>query len=198
MKRKISPELYHRIYRLAQRKVDPHLIAATVNMSYRSVQNILEKIKRSLHTHPSSHGSGSGHVEIEIGDENVSFSAMIVPKMRYSVIDFAGPLTEDTLKELKAELQEVASSEWKVVAMKLTDVTEMDDTAIETLLDFHKDFTGKGRFMAILDPSPSLEPLIQKHNLEKKISIFGTERAFEDKAFSSKVQWNKKKTESSG
>ena len=69
------------------------------------------------------------------------------------------------------------------LALRMADVRAVDAMAIDALLSLNNEFKKNRRYMAILDPSPGLEPVFKQHDLDEKIPIFGTERAFEESAF---------------
>ena len=87
---------------------------------------------------------------------------------------------------LDKELEKSLAFTWKAVAIKMSDVISMDETGAGSILTYEQKFQENNKFLAILDPSTSVEPLLLKYKLEGKIPIFGTERAFEDSAFAKK------------
>jgi anti-anti-sigma regulatory factor len=95
-------------------------------------------------------------------------------------------LTERNSELLAKELQRVSDLPGKAIAIRLTDVTSIDESGSAIFLSFSNEFKSHGKFFALLDPSQELEPLLAKYELEEKIPVFGTERAFEDAAFSRK------------
>jgi anti-anti-sigma factor len=105
-------------------------------------------------------------------------------KTRYSVIDINGFICKETIPRLNEEFRKIAGAGWLPLALRMTDVQNIDTAGIDALLSLHGDFMKSGRYMAILDPSPGLEPVFKQHGLDEKIPIFGTERAFEESAFS--------------
>jgi anti-anti-sigma regulatory factor len=68
----------------------------------------------------------------------------------------------------------------------MSNVKAIDETGFSTMLTFYEQFTAKGRYSAILDPSPETESFIKENELESKIPVFGTEKAFEENALKTK------------
>jgi anti-anti-sigma regulatory factor len=93
-------------------------------------------------------------------------------------------VTQEHRQKFQEELEKLIKSQWKVVALLMRDVLAMDETGVEDIQSLNEKLNSRGRFAAILDPSPSIEPLISEHKLEEKISIYGTEKAFEQEVFS--------------
>lgn len=108
----------------------------------------------------------------------------VFSKTRYTVIDINGFVCKETLAKFKEEFKKIAGAGWMPLALRMADVQAVDTVAIDALLSLHNEFKKNGRYMAILDPSPGLEPVFKQHDLDVKIPIFGTERAFEESAFS--------------
>jgi|GEM_PF-817573 len=173
--------MYHRIYRLAHRDVPPDRIALTLDLPLKTVQRILEKfaqpqgnISESLHAGEDGRKAAETFLDI-----------YIIPKVRYIVADFSGWVTTDHAGKLKSELEGLAASQWKVIALLMRDVLGADATGMEAIISFHESTAARGRYCAILDPSAAIESIISENRLEERIPIFGTEKTFEDAAFSS-------------
>ena len=69
---------------------------------------------------------------------------------------------------------------------KGTDTGFISEVTGNILLSVKESFNALGRYFAILDPSAAIEEDLITYNIEAKIPIFGTERAFEETAFSKK------------
>lgn len=174
--------IYHRIYRFAHRNVEPNRIALTLDLPLKTVQRVLEKFAQT-HGQPleSLHGGESGRKAIE-----TFLDVYVIPKVRYVVADFSGWVTSAHKEKLKSELDNLAASQWKVFALLMRDVLAMDETGIECIMSFHETAGKRGRYSAILDPSEAIESFISECQLEERIPIFGTEKTFEEEAFSSR------------
>lgn len=177
-----SQDIYHRIYRLTKRNVRPPLIAATLGLPLEAVQNIVTRL-RSPVQEPEEVPETRDFEPEESGE--LFLDVILMPKSRYAVLDISGMPIEHLRERMESELNKALNSTWKAVALKVSDVERIDTTGVGLLLKFHKDFTRKGRYTALLDPSPAVEKIIQKEGLDEHIPIFGTERSFEDHAFSS-------------
>jgi anti-anti-sigma factor len=176
----LSVEMYRRLYRLIKRQIDPRRIAATLNIPIRTVLNIMNRLENAPDPEDVD---GITHSK----DPQTDFIDFYhYQKTRYSVLQLVGTLTERNSDLLAKELQRVFTSSGKALAIRLTDVTSIDEAGCQILLSFFQDFKSHGKFMALLDPSQELEPLLAKYNLEENIPVFGTERAFEDAAFARK------------
>jgi hypothetical protein len=176
--------MYHRIYRFARRGVDVDRIAATLHLPIRTVQRVLERF-----AHAKSHADvenlgvfAEAERSVDI-DTGTFLDIYIVPKVRYVVADLSGSIIADHCDKLNAELDNLAKSQWKVIALLMRDVLAIDVPGSEAILTFHNGLAERGRYVAILDPSPRLETFIAKHELDTKIPVFGTEKTFEDEAF---------------
>lgn len=187
----LSQDIYRRIYRLGQQKVDPRIIAAALKLPFKTVSNVLERLS-SIGTD----SAGIVAVEEKLVEENQDdlLSVFVFPKMRYAVMDLGGKLTGDNADILRRELQVQLDGLLKAVAVRLSDVTEIDSRTVDVLIWAKAAFTAKGRFVGLLDPAPAIEKQILKFELDEKIPIFGTESTFEEKAFATTISSEKKKT----
>jgi anti-anti-sigma regulatory factor len=188
---KISWEIYHRIYRLALKNVDAQSIAATLQLPLRTVNIIMERFSANKKRKPADPADSGADARIkktraahELSIKNQSFlDVYILSKARYAVIDLSGMVTEEHLEKLKKEIGHLAASTWKAVAILMADVIVVDEKGMAEIIRFHNEFSKRNRFVGLLDPSPAIEPFIEKHKLDEKIPIFGTEKVFEEKAF---------------
>lgn len=180
----ISEEMYHRIYRLIKRNYNAHTIAATLKLPVHTIQSVINRLKKqsssSAHSTRTSSGDASSSFDSEFLDIYVYY------KTRYAIVDLVGTLSDSYTKHLKTELDKIATSSWKAVAIRMTDVTSISETASAVLLNTKEKFNKNVRYLALLDPSPTIENDLSNHNLESAIPVFGTERAFEEAAFSKK------------
>jgi anti-anti-sigma regulatory factor len=109
------------------------------------------------------------------------------PKTRYAIIEFVGVLSDSYSETVSRELQKVLSSNWKAIGLKMNNVRSIDKSIADIILAYHQKCTTVAKFFAILDPSPEIEQQFKQFNIENVVPIFGTERAFEDNAFSKKT-----------
>lgn len=177
----LSEEMYRRVYRLIKRQIDPKRIAATLNIPIRMVLNIVNRLENAK------------EVQIEQIDDDRNkpdqsefLDIYIYQKTRYSIVQLVGNLSEKNTKLLDLELERVLASSYKAIAIKLTDVISADKAGIDVILSHYEKFSAHGRYMALLDPSPVIEPFLIEMKIEDKIPVFGTERAFEESAFARK------------
>jgi anti-anti-sigma regulatory factor len=183
----VPQETYHRLYWYAQRNVDPHKIAATLNLSLKTVQHLLDRLK-SEKTGPTA---GVAKSEPDEPDNTLAASnsapfldLFVFSKTRYTIIDLNGCVCKETVEKFKDEIIKIAGAGWIPLALRMADALHVDASGIEAIFSLFGDFKKNGRYLAILDPSPGLEPIFKHYDIESKIPIFGTERAFEDHAFS--------------
>ena len=183
----LSQDIYHRIYCYAKRNVAPLLIAHTLNLPVKTVENIVEKLAANKQLQPlqkTSEKSKSPDVVIgTTADDEQFLDVFIFAKTRHLVLDISGTLDKHNLQKLSDEVTKLKSSELRAIAIKLTDIKMIDEDGFAALLSMHLEFKKMGKFTAILDPSPEADAFLQKSGNEKKIPIFGTESAFEAKAF---------------
>jgi anti-anti-sigma regulatory factor len=168
--------IYQRIYRFFRRNVEPDRIATTLDLPLKTVQNVLERFYQSQIKDEAD--------AISSASEEPFLDVYVIPKVRYLVADISGWLTAEHEKKIRTELDNLAKSQWKVIALMMRDVIALDEFVTELLLAFYNQLIDRGRYTAILDPSPAIEAYIVEHKLEEQIPIFGTEKTFEDEAFS--------------
>ena len=180
----VSEEIYHRIYRLIKRRVNAHTIAATLHLPLRTVHGVINRLEKM---DPSSEQANISNKNSEKpSDTNEYLDIYFYPKTRYAILDLVGALSDQYTEQLKTEFDKVLKSSWKAVAIRMSDVYSLSEAASGEILSASKKFVALGRYMAILDPSTTIEPAITHFKLETAIPIFGTERAFEDAAFAKK------------
>jgi len=181
----LSEEMYHRLYRLAKREVDPRLIAAALNIPLRTVHTVLERMKQPKgddtvkNTTELPHHSHKQKAEDETGFLDIYF----YPKIRYAILQLVGVVSQQTCDMLGKEFKRIFSSSWKAVALRLTDVTKLDKNGSILITQFYLDMEKHGRYIALLDPAPEIDPALREYGIEDTVPVFGTERAFEEKAF---------------
>ncbi|NLP03169.1 MAG: hypothetical protein GX089_11785 [Fibrobacter sp.] len=183
-----SDEIYHRLYRMIKKKVDPHCIAATLHLPLKTVITVSTRINKTGKS--PDHKPRNASVKEKPAPETGFLDAYIYSKTRFAVLQLVGTLNQKTIGYLDKELDKIYVGHWKAIAVKMTDIVAIDEAASQNLLLYNKKFTEGNKFFAILDPSSTVEPLLLKYNLEDFIPIFGTERAFEDAAFPLKMMGN--------
>jgi len=184
----LSSEMYHRIYAFAKKNIDAHLIAHTLKIPIKTVENILKKMAPSGIISPGKIAAPEGNeskkfAANDLNTEEDFLDLFLFPKTRFSLIDISGMLTKRNIVKLAADLRKFSKIESKAIAIRLAEVKEIDNEGFEGIIAFHNDLKTVGRFSAILDPSPTVDDFILSHGHDKKIPVFGTESAFEAKAF---------------
>jgi len=178
--KEMSQEMYHRVYRLIKRNVNPHTIAATLNLPLRTILGVINRVERGDPIDSSSENQNHSGQE----NENQEFlDIYFYPKTRYAILDLVGVLSNTSIDKLRAELEKAQVSSWKAVAIRMSDVTAISETAAKVLLESKERFTMLGRYLGILDPAAKIEPSLVEFGIEPAVPVFGTESAFEDAAF---------------
>jgi anti-anti-sigma regulatory factor len=178
----VSEEMYHRVYRLMKRDTDPRLIAAALHLPLRTVLNVIARLKKNqgkLVMFDILPGK-----EVKDAGSTSFLDVYFLAKTRYAILQLVGFVTKEHKDTLELELQKVRESAWKAIGIRLTDVNMIDETGANALIDLCELMKQRDRFMAILDPAGNIERQIEEFGFEKKFPIFGTERAFEESAFS--------------
>ncbi|MBN1980734.1 MAG: hypothetical protein JW795_04335 [Chitinivibrionales bacterium] len=190
----VSIDIYHRIYRLATRKVPINQIAVTLNLPFSTVRAVVDQLYYRQNKQPKKDKKEpkihSEEVVIDSQTEEVQtyLDIYLLQRLRYSIVDLNGMVIAKHNTILQSELDKVFNSDFKAVALLMTNVKAIDDVGFQTIKNFCDNFIGKGRFAAMLDPSKSAESYLCEKNMEQVIPIFGTEKAFEDTAFKVKKQ----------
>jgi anti-anti-sigma factor len=185
----LPQEIYHRIYWFAKRNVDPRVIAVTLKLPLKTVQHFIAKLSSIEQLPPPSHSdkgkSAAHHREPSPSSPESDFlDVYFFSKTRHVIMDISGMITKSNSEKLKGELQKLIPSEWKAVALRMTDVKKVDEEGFSIILSFLESQTKTGRYSAILDPSASVDSFLSASGLDRDIPVFGTESAFEEKAFS--------------
>jgi anti-anti-sigma regulatory factor len=177
--------MYHRVYRLMKRDTDPRLIAAALNLPLRTILNVLARLKKHQLTdsfkddvHRRSKKDSTGHASF--------LDVYFLAKTRYAILQLVGHCTREQGPILEMELHKAQATSWKAIAVRMSDVTALDEWAARQLLGFCLALKGRERFVALLDPPAPIEPAITSYGLEERVRVFGTERAFEEEAFARK------------
>ncbi|MBN1576146.1 MAG: anti-sigma factor antagonist [Chitinispirillaceae bacterium] len=180
-----SDEIYHRIYRLIKRQISPHIIAATLHLPLRTILGVINRLERteSLLEHQQPYPG-----DAETSNSSEFLDIYFYPKTRYAILDLVGSLSDSYTGLLQDEIQKTLALKWKAVAIKMSAIHFLCETAAGVLLSSKDTFATLGRYLALLDPSPEIESALGTYNIENEIPIFGTERAFEEAAFSKKRQ----------
>jgi anti-anti-sigma factor len=180
----LPPDLYHRLYWYAKRSVDPVRIAAALNLSLKTVNHCIDRFKEDKSAVLSKRSENSSTKSSHTPAKNSDFlDIFIFTKTRYSVVDISGSLDKQHVGKLREVLEKTVSSHKNPLAFKMTDVQHFDIMGGETIYLLFVEFKQIGRYCAILDPSPAIEPLLKQYGIDTKIPIFGTELAFEGHAF---------------
>lgn len=183
-KRDLSEEIYHRIYRLIKRGLSPQTIAATLQLPIRTILSVVNRLDKS--SSPANNTTVLVQEQHETQHESEFLDLYFYPKTRYAIIQLVGTLTETYTPLLENELEKTLELSWKALAIRMSDVLVLCESACNIIAASKDRFTSLGRYLALLDPSPSIETALTTFHLEGIIPIFGTERAFEDAAFAKK------------
>jgi anti-anti-sigma regulatory factor len=183
----LSQEMYHRIYRMIKRNIEPRLIAATLNLPLKTVSSIVLRMKEKK----DSTTTDSAAVSSQYHSVSDFLDVYLYTKTRYAIIQLVGVLHRKNLYLLENEVEKSLTAPWKATALRLTDVLMIDSDSCNFILNSFKKFQDAGRYLAILDPSAQIEASLSELKIEDTVPIFGTERAFEDAAFPKKSLFRK-------
>ncbi len=172
-------DIYRRIYRLANKNVPANQIAVTLGLPLKNVKSILHKLKTSKENPTALHIEKP--VKTEVLEEEEYLDVYIMQQSRVTIVDLTGFATEKNRVKLKIELNRVEKSDAKIIALLMSNLKKMDQLCYKILLEFKEDFFNRGRYVAILDPSPFIETFILDNDVESQISVFGTVSALENK-----------------
>ncbi len=182
----VSQEMYTRIYRLHKRNINSQIIASTLNIPLRTVQSVISRFESTTATNQIEPANQS--IYDSTSENSTTFLDIYTyTKTRFAIIEFVGVLTDNYADNVTNEIQKTLSSNWKAIGLKLNQVRSIDKSIADIFLSFHQKCSAASKFFALLDPSPEIEPQIKQFNIENIIPIFGTERAFEDNAFSKRM-----------
>jgi anti-anti-sigma regulatory factor len=182
----LSQEMYHRIYRMVKRNIEPKLIAATLNLPLKTINSIILRITQKNNSDITDSAAVSQAQSV-----SDFLDVYLYTKTRYAVIQLVGVLHKQNLYLLEKEIEKSFTAPWKAIALRLTDVLLIDSDSCNFILSCYQKFQDLGRYMAILDPSPQIEATLTEFKIEDTVPIFGTERAFEDAAFPKKSLFRK-------
>ncbi len=184
----LSQELYHRIYWYAKRNVDPRVIAHTLKIPLKTVEHLIERLSSPDSPKKVSKGESveapSRPLPSSIAAPTRDFLDIFAfAKTRWTVIDISGMVTKANIEKLHMELEKLLGSDWKTVALRMADVKDIDKDGFAALKTFHESFVAMRRYAAILDPSPEVDRFLAARDPDFTIPVFGTEIAFEERAF---------------
>lgn len=194
-KNDLPVDIYHRIYRLAARKIPIERIAVTLNLPFSTVRRVVDYLFSPSTKGPSDRENGIKPSLSEHKDpleKQPYLDIYLTQRLRYVVVDLNGMVIEIFKEMLQTEFAKILSSDRKAAGVLLSNVKAIDDTGFSTITSFYDSFIAKGRYCALLDPSKEIEEFISANVADKKIPIFGTEKAFEEDAFKTKVKKAKK------
>ncbi len=180
-KNDISIDIYHRIYRLAVRKVPAEQIAFTLNLPISVIKSIVEQFfPASKNLQPQQ--ADTHEAEKNQPDQQSYLDIYILQRLRFTIIDLNGMVIEKHHIQLKEEVEKALNSNIKIVAILMKNVKKIDEIGLTIIISLYNDFINRGRYLAILDPSKEIEPFLEFKEIEKVIPVFGTEKAFEERA----------------
>lgn len=185
-KKDISIDIYHRIYRMAAKRIPSDQIAFTLDLPINVIKNIVDRFFQPSIETPNN---DEKKVPKEYKSEKQSYlDIYILQRLRFSIIDLNGMVTEDHITHLQEELNKILKSNLKMIAIRMANVKTINEAGLSTILSFFREFLNKGRYAAILDPSKEIETLLIEKEVEKEMPVFGTEKAFEENALKIKKQ----------
>lgn len=165
--------IYHRIYKLHQRKVPAQQIAATTNMPLKSVRSILKKFAQRA----------DSKAELASGE----YSSMapyldkhIYKQHKYTIIDLSGFLIKDFFKKVKNIIIDAVQFSGSLIAIKMESVLDSDIETLVALADLAVDVQKNGKTIVLFAPSDNIEQNLTNANIEEKVSILGTQGAFDE------------------
>jgi len=180
MSPELSEDMYRRIYRLIKRQIDPRVIANTLNIPLRTVESIIHRYGKT--------SAEDLALDVEADSDDTAQNGFLdiynYPKTRYSIIQIVGTLTKEYIDQFHDELEKTSTTAIKALAIRMSDVSNIDSAGAGILLKYFERFQTYGKYFALLDPPPELETLLSNLKIADTIPIFGTERAFEEAAFS--------------
>ena len=178
----LSEEMYKRIYRLVKRQVDSRVIASTLNIPFRTIEGIVSRLEKTS-SEELANETGSS-TDLTENQDSEFLDIYVYPKTRYAIMEIVGTLTSQFHTAFLNELEKAYNSSLKAFAIRMADITSIDEESVKVIVTYFGKFQSYGRYLAILDPSPKLEILLIQYKIDQVVPIFGTERAFEDAAFS--------------
>ncbi|MGE5669828.1 MAG: STAS domain-containing protein [Fibrobacterota bacterium] len=180
MSPELSEEMYRRIYRLIKRQIDPRAIGNTLNIPLRTVESIISRYGKTSIEDLTSDATLDSDDTAEKGFLDI----YNYPKTRYSIIQIVGTLTKEHIDQFNDELEKTSTTAIKALAIRMSDISSIDSDGAGVLMKYFERFQTYGKYFALLDPAPELETTRNNLKVAEKIPIFGTERAFEEAAFS--------------
>lgn len=94
----LSEEMYHRLYRMIKRELDPRVISNALNIPLRTVQNVIARMSQIKFDTPVENSSDK-HLSDKFLD------VYFLPKTRYAILQLVGMIINDTSKTLQDELE---------------------------------------------------------------------------------------------
>ena len=88
----LSQEIYHRLYRLIKRKVDPRFIAATLNLPLRTVLTVITRLENPDAPDTQESSETTINQNKSVIPEKGFLDVYCYPKTRYAVINLVGTL----------------------------------------------------------------------------------------------------------
>ncbi|HEX7510287.1 MAG TPA: STAS domain-containing protein [Chitinivibrionales bacterium] len=179
----LPQDIYHRLYWYAKRNVDPARIATALNLPLKTVQHVVGKLaeeKKQANSPEKGTPAEHGSAKTASGD---FLDLFLFTKTRYSVMDISGSLNKKHIQHFRETFLKLAGADRKPLALKLTDVSHIDETGVHSLKTLHAGIVHQDRYCAILDPGAAIEPILKQYGIDSLIPIFGTELAFEEHAF---------------
>ena len=142
-----------------------YTIKSTVPANLNSSLNIICSGTTSRDKEPSKNEEKKPG-KVNTSDKKPYLDIYILQRLRFSIIDLNGMVTDIHINRLQEELDTVLKSNIKIIAIRMSNVKAINETGLATVLSFQKDFSKRGRYTAILDPSKEIETFINELTTE--------------------------------
>lgn len=166
--------IYHRIYKLHQRKIPAQQIAATTHMPLKSVREIIKKLETK--------DKNEVVLSKPIFELDPYLDYHVTKTQKYTIIDFSGFLTEQFMSTQKEAIAEVRQQLGTTLALQMLEVVEVDNKSLEYIISIGMELEKVAKSLVILSPSEVVEKKIEELKLEEHIRVFGTLGTFEEHA----------------
>jgi hypothetical protein len=164
--------IYHRIYKLHQRKITPQQIASTTKMPIKLVRSVLQRFDPK---------KSEAEIEKEALATESYLDYNISKQHKYGTLDISGFLYEKFGDKIKKSIKQfLLKTTSGLLAVKMDEVYDVDDEGMNIIISEFKSIINNGRIVVILAPSDSVDEYIIANDVENTIKVFGTISAFEE------------------
>lgn len=165
--------IYHRIYKLHLRKVPAQQIAVTTNMPLKSVRAILKKFTNKANNKDLANSELYGELEPYLDCHTYK-------QHKYTIIDLSGFLIKHYFKKVKEVILDTVQYSGSLIALKLESILDTDIETLTNLADLATDLQKNGKTIVLFAPSDKIEEVVAEAQIEDRISILGTQGAFDE------------------